>query len=172
MWIQKVSRFYKFKIFKNCVIYTRAFIIILKCVLLMKVKSESISPVWLFAASGIIVSQAPLSMGFSRQEYWDGLPFPSPGDLPDPGIKLGSPAFHMDCLPSEPSRKCYLWLVVNGKHLKTQFYSLFLEFGLLSLFFKTIYLAASNLSCGTQGLHCIMWDQSLEPMDTLVVVCA
>ena len=36
--------------------------------------------------------QAPLSMGFSRQEYWSGLPFPSPGDLPDPGVKPGSPA--------------------------------------------------------------------------------
>ena len=36
--------------------------------------------------------QAPLSMGFSRQEYWSGLPFPSPGDLPNPGIKPGSPA--------------------------------------------------------------------------------
>ena len=39
-----------------------------------------------------IACQAPLSKGFSRQEYWNGLPFPSPGDLPDPGIELGSPA--------------------------------------------------------------------------------
>ena len=39
-----------------------------------------------------IACQAPLSMGFSRQEYWSGLPFPSPGDLPDPGIEPGSPA--------------------------------------------------------------------------------
>ena len=39
-----------------------------------------------------VVPQAPLSMGFSRQEYWSGLPFPSPGDLPDPGIKSASPA--------------------------------------------------------------------------------
>ena len=41
-------------------------------------------------------------MGFSRQEYWSGLPFPSPGDLPDPGIKPGSPAFQADALTSEP----------------------------------------------------------------------
>ena len=41
-------------------------------------------------------------MGFSRQEYWSGLPFPSPGDLPDPGIKPGSPALQADALPSEP----------------------------------------------------------------------
>ena len=41
-------------------------------------------------------------MGFSRQEYWSGLPFPSPGDLPDPGFEPGSPAFQADTLPSEP----------------------------------------------------------------------
>ena len=41
-------------------------------------------------------------MGFSRQEYWDGLPFPSPGDLPDPGIEPGSPALEADALTSEP----------------------------------------------------------------------
>ena len=45
---------------------------------------------------------APLSVGFSRQEHWRGLPFPSPGDLPYPGIKPGSPAVQADALPSEP----------------------------------------------------------------------
>ena len=49
--------------------------------------------------------QAPLSMEFSRQEYWSGLPFPSPGDLPDPGIEPGSPALQADALPSEPPGK-------------------------------------------------------------------
>ena len=44
-------------------------------------------------------------MGFSRQEYWSGLPFPSPGDLPDPGIKHGSPALQADSLVSEPPGK-------------------------------------------------------------------
>ena len=39
-----------------------------------------------------VARQAPVAMGFSRQKYWSGLPFPSPGDLPEPGIKLGSPA--------------------------------------------------------------------------------
>ena len=43
----------------------------------------------------------PLSMGFSRQEYWSGLPFPSPGDLPNPGIEPRSPTLQADCLPSE-----------------------------------------------------------------------
>ena len=46
-----------------------------------------------------VACQVPLSMGFSRQEYWSGLPFPSPGDLPNPGIKWGSPALQADSLP-------------------------------------------------------------------------
>ena len=48
-----------------------------------------------------VACQAPLSMAFSRQEYWSGLPFPSPGDLPDPGIEHGSPALPADSLPTE-----------------------------------------------------------------------
>ena len=51
--------------------------------------------------------QAPLSVGFSRQGYWSGLSFPSPGDLLDPGIEPGSPAFQADSLPSEPAAKSY-----------------------------------------------------------------
>ena len=52
-----------------------------------------------------VASQAPLSLGFSRQEYWSGLPCPPPGDLPDPGTKPGSPALQADSLPSEPPGK-------------------------------------------------------------------
>ena len=48
-----------------------------------------------------VACQAPLSMGFFRQEYWSGLPFPSPGDLPNPGIKPRSPALQADDLPTE-----------------------------------------------------------------------
>ena len=48
--------------------------------------------------SGTAAHQAPLSMGFSRQEYWSGSPFPSPGDLPDPGAEPGSPALQADHL--------------------------------------------------------------------------
>ena len=51
-----------------------------------------------------IAHQAPLSMEFSRQEYWSGLPFPSQRDLPDPGIEPGSPALQADSLPCEPTR--------------------------------------------------------------------
>ena len=50
-------------------------------------------------------------MEFSRQEYWSGLPFPSPGDLPDPGIKPRSPALQADSLPSEPL-EMYRWLLI------------------------------------------------------------
>ena len=52
-----------------------------------------------------VAYQAPLSMGFSRQEYWSGVPFPSPGDLPGPGIELGSPTLQADALLSEPPGK-------------------------------------------------------------------
>ena len=54
-----------------------------------------------FLTPWTIALQAPLSMGFFRPEYWSGLPFPSPGDLHDPGIKLGSPTLQADSLPSE-----------------------------------------------------------------------
>ena len=52
-----------------------------------------------------VARQAPLSMEFSRQECWSGLPFSCPGDLPDPGIEPGSPAFQADSLPTEPPGK-------------------------------------------------------------------
>ena len=52
-----------------------------------------------------IAHQAPLSMGFSRQEYWSGLPYPPPGRLPNPGIKPRSPALQVNSLPSEAPGK-------------------------------------------------------------------
>ena len=55
------------------------------------VNVKSLSRARLFATPGTVAYQAPLPMGFSRQEYWNGLPFPSPGDLPDPGIEPRSP---------------------------------------------------------------------------------
>ena len=65
------------------------------------VKVKSLSCVRLFATPWTVAYQAPPSMRFSRQEYWSGLPFPSPGDLPNPGIEPGSPALQADTLPSE-----------------------------------------------------------------------
>ena len=64
-----------------------------------------LSHVRLFATPWTVAHQAPPSMEFSRQEYWSGLPFPSPGDLPDPGIEPGSPTLQADALPSEPPGK-------------------------------------------------------------------
>ena len=66
---------------------------------------KSLSCVRLFATPWTVAYQASLSMGFSRQEYWSGLPFPSPGDLPDPGIKPRSPTLQEDTLPCEPLGK-------------------------------------------------------------------
>ena len=61
-----------------------------------------LSHVQLFATPWTVAYQVPPSMGFSRQEYWSGLPFPFPGDLPDPGIKPRYPALQTGTLPSEP----------------------------------------------------------------------
>ena len=68
-------------------------------------KVKFLSRVRLFATPWTVAYQAPLSMGFSRQQYWSGLPCPSPGDLPDPGIKPRSPALQTDALPSQPPGK-------------------------------------------------------------------
>ena len=65
-------------------------------------KVKSLSRVRLFATPRAVAHQAPLSMGFSRQEYWSGLPFPSPGGLLDPGIEPRSPALQAEALTSEP----------------------------------------------------------------------
>ena len=73
------------------------------CISIVKVKS--LSRVRLFATLWTVAYQAPLSMGFSRQEYWSELPCPPPWDLPNPGIEPGSPALQADALPSEPPGK-------------------------------------------------------------------
>ena len=62
-----------------------------------------LSCVQLLAAPWTVAYKAPLSMGFSKQEFWSGFPFPSPRDLPDPGIEPGSPALQTESLLSEPS---------------------------------------------------------------------
>ena len=71
----------------------------------VEVKVKSLSRVLLFATPWTVAYKAPLSMEFSRQEYWSGSPFPSPGDLPKPGIDPGSPVLEADALPSEPPGK-------------------------------------------------------------------
>ena len=71
----------------------------------MKVKVKSLSCVRLFATPWTVAYEAPQSMDFSRQEYWSGLSFPSPGDFPDTRIEPGSPTLQADALPSEPPGK-------------------------------------------------------------------
>ena len=68
-------------------------------------EGKLLSHVRLFVTPWTVAYQASQSMGFFRQEYWSGLPFPSPGDLPNPGIEPGSPALQADALSSEPPGK-------------------------------------------------------------------
>ena len=76
-----------------------------ECIVEVKVKLKWLSRVQLFVTPWTVAYQARPFMGFYRQEYWSGLPFSSPGDLPDPGIKPGSPALQTDSLTSEPPVK-------------------------------------------------------------------
>ena len=66
---------------------------------------KSLGHVWLFVTPLTVAHQTPWFMGFSRQEYWSGVPFLSPGDLPNPGIEPQSPTVQTDALPSEPHGK-------------------------------------------------------------------
>ena len=80
-----------------------------------------LSHVRLFATLWTVAHQPPLSMGFSRQEYWSGLPCPPPGHIPHPGIKFTSPAMQVDSLPlshlaSPPNRK-YVWTIASFNDL-------------------------------------------------------
>ena len=70
-----------------------------------KVKVKSLSRVRIFVTPWTVAYHAPPAVGFSRQEYWSGLPFPSPGDLSNPGIEPRSPVLQADALPSEPPGK-------------------------------------------------------------------
>ena len=75
------------------------------CIDYCESESVSCSVVSDFVTPSTVAHQAPLSLEFSREEYWSGYPFPSPGDLHDPGIKPGSPALQADSLLSEPPGK-------------------------------------------------------------------
>ena len=82
-----------------------------------KVKVKSLSLIRLFATPWTAAYQAPPSMGFSRQEYWSGVPLPSPGHLPDPGVEPRSPALQADSLLSElPANKVAKIKLRNQTH--------------------------------------------------------
>ena len=80
-------------------------------------KWKFLSHIWLFETPWTVAHQAPLSMEFSRQEYWNGFPFPSPEDLHNPGIKPGSPALQADSVPSEPPGKPLIWHIIANNNL-------------------------------------------------------
>ena len=77
-----------------------------------KWKCELLRHVWFFVTLWTVACQAPLSLGFSTQEYWSGFPCPCSGDLPNPGIKPGSPTLQTESLPSEPPGKPLMDLYV------------------------------------------------------------
>ena len=103
---------------------------------------KSLSRVWLFVIPWTVVYQVSLSMGFSRQEYWSGVPFPSPGDLPDPGIEPRSPALQAEALPTEPPGKpkeCIdmVILTLTVIEMENTFGLLFLSSSLIQMSFKS-----------------------------------
>ena len=77
------------------------------------VKVKFLSRVQLFVTPWSVAYQAPPSMGFSRQEYWSGLSFPSPGDVPNPGSEPRSPSLQADALPPEPSGRHVLLHIIK-----------------------------------------------------------
>ena len=97
---------------------------------------KSLSCVRLFVTPWTVAHQAPPSMGFSRQEYWSGLPFPSSGDLPDPGIEPRSPALQADALTSEPSGK-------PDGYTVSLYFLMTIAFIVKSSFFHSTYLLHS-----------------------------
>ena len=102
--------------------------------------------------------QAPLSMGFSRQEYWSGLPFPSPGDLSNPGIEPGSLALQADALLSEP----------RGKSLNILSISIPLAIspapflGVLRLFFLVVQMVKHLPAMQETQVRSLGWEDPLE----------
>ena len=110
---------------------------------------KPLSRVWLFATQWTVAYQTPPSMEFSRQEYWSGLPFLFPGDLPGPGIEPGPPALQEDSLPSELPRKSkrsfkiYIFIIchknrtcaasINAAFIKPQSQIMFFNFYLQCL---------------------------------------
>ena len=103
-----------------------------------------------------VARQAPLSVGFSRQEYWSGLPFPSPGDLPDPGIKPGSPPLQADDLPTELWRKLSIsWSLPKFMSIESVMRSNHLSFGCLLLLLPSIFSTIRVFS--NESVLCIRW---------------
>ena len=98
--------------------------------------------VWVFATLWIVALQASLSMGFFRQKYWSGLPFPSPGNLSNPGIEPGYPALQADSLPLNPP----------GNKLDEK-YSHWTRF-LKDDFSRSLIMLINSRNCSTHNISC------------------
>ena len=108
----------------------------------------SCKSVWLFATPWTVAHQVPLSTEFSRQEYWSGLPFPSPGESSDPGIELVSPESARGSFTTEPPGKSQLCLVLLMKSVfkDCPLFSFLLSFFcLLTTEFLKIYFGKSHI---------------------------
>ena len=108
------------------------------------------SRVRLFVTQWTVAHQAPLSMEYSRQEYWSGLPFPSPGDLPNPGIKPVSLALAGEFFTAEPPRKPPFWvyILLNKGQLMSLKYSCFADIIFIIYQCKSETLTESNFCFG------------------------
>ena len=107
-----------------------------------------LSHVWLLVSPWTVAHQGTLSVGFPRQEYWSGLPFPSPGDLSNSGIKPRSPALQTDSLPSEPPGKPFL-----QQRTSTSFFiNLYLSKHLFNLSHYLPHLSTNHFPCELQSL--------------------
>ena len=133
-----------------------------KSVTLPKWKKESevklLSCVQLFATSWTVAYQAPPSMGFPRQEYWSGVPFPSPGDLSDPGIEPRSPTLQAEFLPAELRGKPKNTGVGNLSLLQGIFPTQELNQGLLQRWFFTSWISKE---AQVQGIICASWESCM-----------
>ena len=112
-----------------------------------------------------VAHHAPLSVGFSRQEYWSGLPFPSPENLPLPGIKPGSPALQADALPSELLVKLFNWRYTKESLISGISLFHFEAFPLKKLIYHIGQYGKSHLY-RRRNVHYILWKLglSLGPM--------
>ena len=154
MWhVQHSARHVRILLGLEGSIYERAVSVafrVLFCKSVLRVLSaQSLQSCWTLCPPCMVTRQAPLSMGFLRQEYWSGLPCPPPGDLLDPGLEPRSPALQADSLPTEPPR--------NPKSIFQPLYS--------SLFPESLCDRLNEQKSGQGGAR--VWDRK-KPFDYLV----
>ena len=125
----------------------------------MKVKAKSLRHVWFSATPWTVAYQDPLSMEFSRQEYWSGFPFPPPGDLPDRGIEPRSPALQADTLSSEPLGKPFPEMEITKilENCKIYVFHIFLSSAFPQTLFTSAFYFPHSLRTLTIHLQLLSW---------------